>query len=79
MAEFAVSIDARTYPPKEKHPAIFGAFDSLKLGETMELVNDHDPRPLYFQLMAERPNQIGWEYLEQGPVVWRAGITKINY
>jgi len=45
----------------------------------MELLNDHDPRPLYYQLMAERPDQVGWEYLEEGPEIWRAAITKINY
>ena len=43
----------------------------------MRLVNDHDPKPLYYQLMAERPGTINWEYLEEGPETWQVRITKI--
>ena len=37
-------------------------------------MNDHDPRPLYHQLQAEQPGKVGWEYLEQGPEIWRVRI-----
>ncbi|NLW23000.1 MAG: DUF2249 domain-containing protein, partial [Tissierellia bacterium] len=43
MSEFAARVDARQYEPKDKHPTIFRAFESLKKGEKMELINDHDP------------------------------------
>jgi uncharacterized protein (DUF2249 family) len=43
---------------------------------SIELVNDHDPKPLYYQFMAERQGQVGWEYLEEGPEVWRVRISK---
>jgi uncharacterized protein (DUF2249 family) len=49
----------------------------LKTGETLRLVNDHDPKPLYYQLMAERAGQAGWEYLEDGPEVWQVRITRL--
>lgn len=76
MVNFAATVDARQYEPKDKHPTIFNTFLSLKPGETMQLVNDHDPRPLHYQFMMEMPAQFEWEYLEQGPEVWRVAIKK---
>lgn len=76
MQKFTAQIDVRQYAPKDKHPMIFKTFDSLKPGEKMELINDHDPRPLQYQFQAELPDKFGWEYLEQGPEVWRVAITK---
>lgn len=69
-------LDIRPVPVREKHPTIFAAFDALKTGEVFQLVNDHDPMPLYYQFNAERPNQFGWEYVEKGPEVWRVNISK---
>jgi uncharacterized protein (DUF2249 family) len=42
----------------------------------MILINDHDPRPLRYQLSAERPDSFGWTYLEEGPSVWRIQIDR---
>jgi uncharacterized protein (DUF2249 family) len=41
-----VELDARVIPPRDKHPSIFRTFDALKSGQSMILINDHDPRPL---------------------------------
>lgn len=71
-----VTIDVREIAPRERHPLIFQTFDDLETGSAMRLVNDHDPRPLYYQLMAERQGQAGWEYLEDGPEVWQVRISK---
>lgn len=76
MQEFAKTINAPDYPPREKHPTIFKTFDSLEQGEVMQLVNDHDPKPLHYQFMMERENQFTWEYLEEGPNTWRVAIGK---
>lgn len=76
MDKFNAQVDARKYGPKDKHPKIFDTFESLKSGEKMELINDHDPRPLHYQFLAELPDKFEWEYLEQGPEVWRVAITK---
>jgi uncharacterized protein (DUF2249 family) len=70
-------LDVRVIPPREKHPAIFQAFDALAPGDAVELVNDHDPFPLRYQFDAERPESFRWEYLESGPIVWRVAITKL--
>jgi len=62
--------------PKLKHPTIFKRFDELKPGESLTIHNDHDPKPLYYQLLGERGNIFTWEYLEQGPKLWRIKMTK---
>lgn len=76
MSNFTATVDARKYEPKDKHPTIFNTFESLKSGEIMELINDHDPRPLHYQFIMERSEDFEWEYLEQGPEVWRVAIKK---
>jgi uncharacterized protein (DUF2249 family) len=69
-------IDVRQIAPRERHPLLFQTFDDLAVGESFELVNDHNPKPLYYQFMAERPGQLGWEYLEEGPETWRVVLTR---
>jgi uncharacterized protein (DUF2249 family) len=71
-----VILDGRPIPPREKHPTIFHTFDSLAPGHSMILVNDHDPRPLRYQLSAERPDSFDWTYEESGPTVWRVRIDR---
>ena len=69
-------LDVRVIPPRDKHPTIFRTFDALQPGESLILVNDHDPRPLRYQLAAERPNGFEWTYLAEGPEVWRVQIER---
>ena len=64
--------------PKFKHPRIFEKFDSLSSGEGFIIDNDHDPKPLYYQLIGERGNMFTWEYLENGPDRWKVQITKLS-
>jgi regulator of cell morphogenesis and NO signaling len=69
-------LDVRELAPRIRHPKIFEAFDALPPGGSFVLVNDHDPRPLHYQFLAERPNAFEWRYLEQGPETWRVEITR---
>ena len=69
-------LDVRTIAPRDRHPQIFGTFESLALGGAFILVNDHDPKPLYYHFNAERAGTFGWEYLEDGPEVWRVRISR---
>jgi uncharacterized protein (DUF2249 family) len=71
-----LTIDMREIPPRERHPLLFTTFDELEPGTSFRLVNDHDPKPLYYQFMAERPGLLGWEYLEEGPEVWQVRLAK---
>ncbi len=72
-----ILIDVRQTPPALRHPMIFGTFERLAAGQSFVLVNDHDPKPLYYQFQAERTGQFEWQYLEQGPEVWRVEIRKV--
>lgn len=70
------TLDVRVIPPREKHPTIFQTFRALAPGESLVLVNDHDPKPLRSQFEAEHEREFGWEYLEEGPAVWRVEISR---
>lgn len=69
-------LDVREVPPRQRHPLIFNTFESLKRDQSFVLVNDHDPKPLFYEFRAERPDQFSWDPLETGPEVWRIRITK---
>jgi regulator of cell morphogenesis and NO signaling len=49
-------LDVTLLEPRQKHPTIFVRFDELISGETLTIHNDHDPKPLYYQLLGERGN-----------------------
>jgi uncharacterized protein (DUF2249 family) len=69
-------LDIRTISPMQRHPLIFDQFEALEQDDSFILVNDHDPKPLYYQFQAERTDQFTWEYLEQGPEAWRVRIGR---
>jgi uncharacterized protein (DUF2249 family) len=70
-------IDVRSLIPAQRHAKIFQLVDELAPGASFVLINDHDPKPLYYQLEAEHPKQFSWTYLETGPAVWRVAIGKL--
>ena len=70
------TIDVRSIAPRERHPLIFSTFRSLASGDAFLLVNDHDPKPLYYQFKAELGEPFQWDYLEQGPDVWKVRIRR---
>jgi uncharacterized protein (DUF2249 family) len=72
----ATVLDVRSEPPARRHELIFDTFAALAAGTAFELVNDHDPKPLYYQLEAEQAGRFSWEYLEQGPEAWRVRIGR---
>lgn len=74
----AIKVDVRELAAPQRHPLIMENFHSLEPGQEMELINDHDPKPLYYQFSAEFPDKFAWEYLEEGPETWRVKITKKN-
>jgi regulator of cell morphogenesis and NO signaling len=69
-------IDVTLIEPRLKHPTIFRVFDSLAGGESLTIHNDHDPKPVYYQLLGERGDIFTWQYLQQGPEWWDVLITK---
>lgn len=71
-------LDVRELAPRDRHPLIFSTFGALPIGQAMELINDHDPKPLYYQFQAEMPGAFSWDYLEDGPDTWRVAITRLK-
>lgn len=69
-------IDARAVPPLERHALIFSTFDALLPGQAFDLVNNHDPAPLYDQFQAARRGQFEWQYVVEGPARWQVRIVK---
>ncbi len=69
-------VDARALPPAIRHPSIVQTFDSLAVGESFILLNDHYPLPLLYQLQAERGNGFDWSVLEASAGRFRVRIDK---
>ena len=71
-----VELDLREIMPFERHELIFQKWDALKAGETLRIINDHDPKPLHYQFEAEYKDQYAWEYEQKGPKDWMVKIKK---
>ena len=69
-------LDDRNEPPARRHDLILGTYKDLESGAGFELVNVHDPKPLWYQFEAEFTGQFTWDYLESGPDVWRVRIGR---
>lgn len=71
-----VELDVRTLPPPKKHATIHELLEELATGDTLRIVNDHDPRPLRYELEHDYPGAFSWSYVEAGPQTWRVDIQK---
>src|SRR3989338_9835261 len=77
MREATKTLDLRNMLPFERHSKIFEMWNSLEEGETLKIINDHEPKPLYYQFEAEHKGQFEWNYEKQGPEDWIFTIKKI--
>jgi uncharacterized protein (DUF2249 family) len=69
------TLDLRPLAPPVRHGLVYQALDALAPGEVLELVNDHKPSPLRYELEAIRPGQYVWEDGDAGPETFSARIT----
>jgi uncharacterized protein (DUF2249 family) len=72
------TLDVREVPPAERHPQIKTAFDDLDSGEVLEIVNDHDPKPLFYEMQAEEDafDEDAYEVEQRGPEEFVARFPK---
>lgn len=70
-------LDVRPLIPMERHRQIFETCRALKPGKRFVLVNDHDPRPLYYQFDAEHTGALSWTYPAQGSLAWQVQIGRL--
>lgn len=75
-AEFATTLDLRQAELRERHPLPFGSFESLLPGQSLQLINDHDTRPLCDQLRSRCGDTVTWSCLESGPALWRVLVGR---
>ncbi|MGH9328062.1 MAG: DUF2249 domain-containing protein [Terriglobia bacterium] len=75
-ATIVSTIDVRPITHQQRHPLIFRTYDALKPGEGFIIVVDHDPKPVFFELDFIQKGKFTWDYLEQGPELWRVQVTK---
>ena len=71
-------LDVRVIPPVERHARIFGIALAMAEGQSFIIVNDHDPRPLRHQMEAGYPGLFDWQYLQEGPDIWRVEIKRLQ-
>lgn len=69
-------LDVRSYKPQKRHDLVFDRYRSLSSGEGFVLVNDHDPKPLYYQMNEEMEGEVRWEYRQQDEGEWKVLIGK---
>lgn len=77
MEKQAEQLDLREVERPRRHPLVFAKFDALGVGESFELINDHDPIPLHGQMDAMRPQQVNWEYIVRGPGIFHIKVSRI--
>jgi len=75
----AKTLDLREVPPPERHPKIHDAFEELDSGEALELVNDHEPKPLFYEMQAEVEtfDADAYEVEQRGPSEFVATLPKV--
>lgn len=71
-------VDTRTMQAKRRNELVLWAFDQLDVGSTIELLSDHEPVALHGQFEQEKVKLFTWKYLESGPELWRAAVTKVK-
>ncbi len=72
-------LDVRPMPPRDRHPTLMNAWHRLTAGDSILLVNDHDPLPLYYQFSCEHGGTFHWDYIESGPDIWRVRLSKGDF
>lgn len=70
-------IDVRNIEPRHRHVVIARLFAFLDGQSSLQVIADHDPKPLRAQLEAEHGQSCRWTYLAQGPDLWRVRLQRI--
>lgn len=71
-------IDLRPMIARERHALIFRELDRLEVGDDLALINDHDPKPLYYQLEAERPGVFAWDSEPISDEEWHIQVQRLK-
>jgi uncharacterized protein (DUF2249 family) len=74
----ATILDLREMSPPERHPKIHDSFEALSAGETLRIINDHEPKPLFYELQAEVEafDAANYRCKQEGPQKYVADLPK---
>ena len=78
MATTTLHLDVRTLPGPQRHPRIFALLDQLAPGEELVLINDHEPKPLRYQIQANQPGCFAWDPRETATHEWTVRIRRLQ-
>ncbi|MBI5642366.1 MAG: NifU family protein [Deltaproteobacteria bacterium] len=78
MSDNITKLDLRTIPVFERHPKIFDTWETLPAEDILQIINDHDPKPLRYQFEGEYKDKYTWEYVSNGPVDWVVNVRKLK-
>lgn len=70
-------LDVRDINPQHRHAIVQKLIDRLDLGRSLQLIADHNPRPVqgYFEMV--HGDEAQFSYLEQGPEIWRVRLARV--
>jgi uncharacterized protein (DUF2249 family) len=71
-------IDVGDIEPRFRRQIIQQLVEHLAPDTSLQLIADHPPKPLRYQLELRFGAQCMWSYLEEGPDVWRVRIAKAS-
>jgi uncharacterized protein (DUF2249 family)/iron-sulfur cluster repair protein YtfE (RIC family) len=74
----ARELDVRPLAPRDRAARCIEAFDRLPEGESLVLIDDHDPRALFHLLRFHRGDRLGWLPTRRGPREWRIDLRRLR-
>lgn len=75
-AQHEVLLDLRDIPADQRRATVFACFSRMQPGQRLVLTHHHHSTLLHYLLLAEAPRAFTWEYLQQGPALWRILISR---
>ena len=76
--EKVLKLDLKTVPVTQRHPMIFDSWETLSPESVLQIVSDHDPKPLRYHFDSEYKNKFEWAYVAAGPDEWVVNIKKLK-
>lgn len=69
-------VNAAEIPDKKKGGIIFNTINQLDFGQEFVIRNTHSTAPLIKLLKREKPGQLKYSYLKEGPEIWELKISR---
>lgn len=71
-------LDVREIEPAHRHARVIGQVTALVPGEILVIAAPHAPERLLAEIDADAHGEFSFEYLQQGPELWRVAISRLT-